>query len=270
MHNKFCNNSIFKGAYNMKKILEVRGIQFGVGKPKICVPLIGKNNVELIEEAKALKAVQLDVVEWRIDYHQDVEDIGKMKEILKELRKELGNIPLLVTFRSKKEGGEKEVGVAYYAELNKAIAATGIADMVDVELFTGDEIVKEIVDFAHSKDIKVVMSNHDFFKTPAKDEIVSRLCKMQEMNADLPKIAVMPQTAEDVLTLLSATNEMVTKYADRPIITMSMAGLGMVSRLAGEVFGSALTFGAVKAASAPGQVSVEKLVQVLEIMHESL
>ena len=254
----------------MKQIVEVRGIQFGEGKPKICVPLIGKNNVELMEEAKALKTLKLDVVEWRIDHHQDVEDISKMEEALKELRNELGNTPLLVTFRSKKEGGEREVSVAYYAELNKAIAATGMADMIDVELFTGDEIVKEIVDFAHSKDVKVVMSNHDFFKTPAKEEIVSRLCKMQEMNADLPKIAVMPQTTEDVLTLLSATNEMVTKHADRPIITMSMAGMGVVSRLAGEAFGSALTFGAAKAASAPGQVPVEKLAQVLEIMHESL
>lgn len=254
----------------MKQIVEVRGIQFGEGKPKICVPLIGKNNVELMEEAKALKELKLDVVEWRIDHHQDVEDISKMEEALKELRNELGNTPLLVTFRSKKEGGEREVSVAYYAELNKAMAATGMADMIDVELFTGDEIVKEIVDFAHSKDVKVVMSNHDFFKTPAKEEIVSRLCKMQEMNADLPKIAVMPQTTEDVLTLLSATNEMVTKHADRPIITMSMAGMGVVSRLAGEAFGSALTFGAAKAASAPGQVPVEKLAQVLEIMHESL
>lgn len=253
----------------MKQIVEVRGIRLGEGMPKICVPLVGKNNLELVEEANFLKTLQLDIVEWRIDYHQDVKDISKMEEALKVLRELLGNMPLLVTFRSKKEGGEREVSTAYYAELNKAIVATGMTDMIDVELFTGDEIVKEIVDFAHSKDVKVVMSNHDFFKTPAQEEIVSRLCKMQEMNADLPKIAVMPQTTEDVLTLLSATNEMVTKYADRPIITMSMAGLGVVSRLAGEVFGSALTFGAAKAASAPGQVPVEKLAQVLQVIHES-
>ena len=253
----------------MKQIVEVRNVKFGEGMPKICVPLIGKNNKELIEEANFLKTLNLDVVEWRIDHHQEVEDIDQMKESLKVLREALGDLPLLVTFRSKKEGGEREVSIDYYAGLNKAMAETGMADMIDVELFTGDEIVKEIVDFAHSKNVKVVMSNHDFFKTPAKEEIISRLCKMQEMNADLPKIAVMPQTTEDVLTLLSATNEMVTKHADRPIITMSMAGLGVISRLAGEAFGSALTFGAAKAASAPGQVPVEKLAQVLEILHES-
>ena len=138
-----------------------------------------------------------------------------------------------------------------------------------MELFTGDREVSEIVNFAHENEVKVVMSNHDFDKTPAKEEIVKRLCKMQELGADLPKIAVMPQTTSDVLTLLCATDEMVTKYADRPIITMSMAGLGVISRIAGETFGSALTFGAAKVASAPGQVSVKELNNVLKLMHES-
>ena len=47
---------------------------------------------------------------------------------------------------------------------------------------------------------------------------------------------------------------MVNNYADRPIITMSMAATGVISRVCGEVFGSALTFGAVGKASAPGQI----------------
>lgn len=49
---------------------------------------------------------------------------------------------------------------------------------------------------------------------------------MQELGADIPKIAVMPQSRKDVLTLLSATEEMASKYADRPIITMSMSATG--------------------------------------------
>ena len=113
------------------------------------------------------------------------------------------------------------------------------------------------------------MSNHDFDKTPEREEIVKRLCKMQELNADLPKIAVMPKSTTDVLTLLCATDDMVTKYAKTPIITMSMAGLGVISRLSGETFGSALTFGAAKVASAPGQVEVNKLSEILKILHSS-
>ena len=121
-------------------------------------------------------------------------------------------------------------------ELNIAAAKTGYVDLVDVEAFTGDEIVKEIVAAAHECGVKVVASNHDFNKTPEKDEIVRRLCKMQELGADIPKIAVMPTCRRDVLTLLCATEEMYTEHADRPIITMSMAGTGLISRLCGEVF----------------------------------
>ena len=89
------------------------------------------------------------------------------------------------------------------------------------------------------------------------------------MNADIPKIAVMPQNRKDVLTLLAATEEMATNYADRPIITMSMAGTGLISRLSGEVFGSCLTFGTAGNISAPGQIDALKLRSVLHILHEN-
>lgn len=253
----------------MKNIVKVRNLKLGEGMPKICVPIVGKTNEEILEDAKNLKELKLDLVEWRVDHYKDVEDIEKVKEILADLRETLGELPILFTFRSLKEGGEKEVSTEYYAKLNKEISNTGMVELIDVELFTGDDIVESIVDFAHEKAVKVVMSNHDFYKTPEKEEIIRRLCKMQELNADLPKIAVMPQTTSDVLTLLCATDEMVTKYAKTPIITMSMAGLGVISRIAGETFGSALTFGAAKVASAPGQVPVDELNKVLKLMHES-
>lgn len=254
----------------MKKIVTVKEVKLGEGIPKICVPIVGRTKEELIEEIAALKDISLDIVEWRVDFYENVEDIEKVKELLADLRELLSNTPILFTFRSKKEGGEKEVSTSYYAQLNKEIAATSLVDLVDVELFTGDEIVKDIVAAAHDSEVKVVMSNHDFFKTPSQEEIVSRLRKMQELGADLPKIAVMPKNQSDVLVLLSATNEMVQNYAEGPIITMSMAGTGVISRLAGEVFGSALTFGAAKKASAPGQIAVADLRTVLNILHNSV
>ena len=93
---------------------------------------------------------------------------------------------------------------------------------------------------------------------------------LQFLWADIPKIAVMPQNRKDVLTLLAATEEMATNYADRPIITMSMAGTGVISRLCGEVFGSSMTFGAAKKASAPGQMGVNDLSTVLDLLHKAM
>jgi 3-dehydroquinate dehydratase-1 len=173
------------------------------------------------------------------------------------------------TFRTAQEGGEQALPAEDYFALNRAAIDCGLVDMIDLELFTGDAQVKATVEQAHAKNVLVIMSNHDFHKTPAAEEIVQRLRKMQELDADIPKIALMPQCKTDVLTLLSATLEMHERYADRPIITMSMAKNGVISRLAGEVFGSAATFGAVKKASAPGQIAVTDLRTVLTILHQA-
>ena len=178
--------------------------------------------------------------------------------------------PILFTFRTAKEGGEKAIEPEAYVELNQNIAKTGLVDLVDVEAFTGDDYVAQIIEVAHQNNVKVVASNHDFDKTPDQADIVSRLRKMQEQGADIPKIAVMPNNKKDVLTLLAATEEMATNYADRPIITMSMAGTGLISRLCGEVFGSAATFGAVGKVSAPGQMNAEDLNTILTLIHKSL
>lgn len=251
----------------MKSIVKVKNVKLGEGIPKIAVPFIGRTNEELEDDVKYLKTISLDLVEWRIDYYKDVEDIEKVKEILTKLRAQLGDIPLLVTFRTAKEGGEKEITPEYYVELNKAIAATKNADLIDVELFIGSsKVVKEIVDTAHENGVKVIMSNHDFHKTPSKQEIVSRLCKMQQLGADIPKMAVMPSTPDDVLELLSATNEMRRDHDQTPVITMSMGSLGVISRLAGETFGSALTFGSAKAVSAPGQLQANELDKLLRLI----
>lgn len=253
----------------MKKIVEIRNLKIGEGIPKVCVPLVGRNDKVLLEEIENLEEKQFDVVEWRMDYHECVENLETMKNTVALIRKYLRDTPLLATFRTKKEGGERVVETNYYIELNKAVIETGEADLIDVELFTGEDAVKELIGCAHAKGLKVVVSNHDFKQTPSKEVIVERLRKMQELGADLPKIAVMPQSAEDVLVLLSATYEMSEKYAQGPIITMSMAGAGVVSRLAGEIFGSSLTFGAAKEASAPGQLPVAKLNEILKVIHES-
>lgn len=248
----------------------VRNVKIGEGIPKICVPIVGVTKEEIINEAKTFESIPVDVVEWRVDWFEHVFEIEKVKEVLAELRAALKDTPLLFTFRTSKEGGEKAIEPEAYAALNKAVAETGNVDLVDVEAFTGDEVVKDIIEAVHKSGVKVVASNHDFDKTPDQADIVGRLCKMQELGADIPKIAVMPQSKKDVITLLAATEEMTREHADRPIITMSMAGTGVISRLCGEVFGSALTFGAAKKASAPGQMEVHDLETVLNLLHKSL
>jgi 3-dehydroquinate dehydratase I len=249
------------------KTVTIKQLEIGVGAPKIIVPMVGKNEAELIDEALFLQKIDFDVLEWRVDHFTQVDNILAVKQVAKKITDLLPNKPLLFTFRTANEGGVKAWPLSSYIQLNKDMACSGLVYRIDVEAFIGDDYVKDIIDIAHNNQVFVVASNHDFEKTPPKSEIINRLKKMQDLGADIPKIAVMPQTTDDVLTLLAATTEMNEKYAIKPIVTMSMAGLGVISRIAGTTFGSAMTFGAAKNASAPGQLDVNQLRYILDALY---
>lgn len=251
------------------KTVTLRNVEVGCGKPKVIVPVVGRTREEILTKARELAGVPFHVVEWRVDFYEDVFDLPKVLDTLKELRAVLGEKPILFTFRTKKEGGEREITMDAYTALNTAVARSGNADAIDVEIFSGDDVVKANMDAIHAAGKVVVGSNHDFGKTPDKADLIYRLRKMQDLGADIPKIAVMPQSPADVITLLDATQEMHRKYADRPIITMSMS-TGVISRLCGEYFGSSMTFGAVGQVSAPGQIPVEQLNTAMDILHAAL
>ena len=136
--------------------VKVRDIEIGAGAPKIIVPIVGVTKKDIIDEAKTFDSIPVDVVEWRVDWFEHVFEFDKVEEVLKELREALGNIPILMTFRTSKEGGEKAIEPEAYAELNIKAAQTGYVDFVDVEIFTGDEIVKKIIDGVHAAGVKVV------------------------------------------------------------------------------------------------------------------
>ena len=152
--------------------IKIRDIEIGAGAPKIIVPIVGVTKEDILNEAKTFDSIPVDVVEWRVDWFEHVFEFDKVEDVLKELRTVLDNIPLLLTFRTKKEGGEKAIDTKDYKELNLRAAKTGYVDFIDVEIFTGDDVVREIIDGAHAAGVRVIASNHDFFKTPAKSDII--------------------------------------------------------------------------------------------------
>lgn len=250
--------------------ITVKGLEIGTGAPKIIVPLVGKTEQDLTEEVEFLREIDFDVLEWRVDHFNQVDNIDAVKKAAAKINAVIGHKPILFTFRTANEGGVYPASTEFYVNLNKQMITSGLIDFVDVEVFIGDSYVKEIIALAHQNNVLVIASNHDFDKTPTQEDIVSRLRKMQDLGADIPKIAVMPRSTTDVLTLLAATAEMKEKYATKPLITMSMAGKGAISRVAGETFGSDLTFGAAKNVSAPGQLDVKELRNILNVLHRSL
>ena len=246
-------------------IVEVREVRIGEGIPKICVSLMGETAEALREEAVQVKEAGADLAEWRVDWFSDWEKPEAIQEALKQIRDGLGEVPLLVTFRTKQEGGNSEIDQDQYFDLYRRVMDSGNADLIDLELFFGENVIRDLIRCAAEKDVKTVLSNHDFEKTPDLQEILERLKAMEDLGADIAKIAVMPQTAKDVSKLLLATTESVEQLSC-PVITMSMGGKGTVTRMAGQIFGSAVTFAALKTASAPGQVPLDQLKEVLKLV----
>ncbi|MDU5511850.1 type I 3-dehydroquinate dehydratase [Enterococcus gilvus] len=249
------------------KTVTVDHITIGDGLPKIIVPMVGNTVEELEKEAELIHTLDCDLVEWRIDFFEQVSNFQAVASLSHNLKAILEK-PLLITFRTKNEGGVFDLSESDYFELYKTIISNGNLNLLDVELFMPEKQVNELIDLAHKNEIKIIMCNHDFQKTPEKEEIIHRLRSMQDKGADICKIAVMPTASEDVLTLLDATREMYETYAQVPLITMSMGALGMISRVSGQVFGSAATFGSATTASAPGQVPVVELRKMLETLKQ--
>lgn len=247
--------------------IKVRNLEIGTGIPKICVPIVDKTKEDILQSATEICKTPAELVEWRADWFEQVFEIEAVKEVLHDLRTILEERPLLFTIRTKNEGGECEIRFSKYREILLQVAQTKLVDMIDVEVYLHEQI-PELIQELKATGIIVVGSNHDFDKTPQKREMMQTIGYMQYIGADISKLAVMPQNKQDVLALLSATENMLTTYESGPIITMSMSGIGSISRVAGETFGSCVTFGSLEKASAPGQINVWDLKKVLEIMHD--
>ncbi len=244
------------------KVINIRNTQIGSGLPKICVPVTGVSKEEILQQtAKAVEQAP-DLLEWRADFYEDLFEIEKVKQTAKTMRNILGEIPLIFTIRTKGEGGNCDILPENYSNILKHVAQIEDIDLIDVEIFMAESmkvLIKEL-----QKDEKVVIaSNHHFHCTPSIEEMTQILDAMEQAGADIRKLAVMPSCPEDVLALLSATVEANHK-GENPVITMSMNCLGAVSRVAGQIFGSCVTFGTVGSASAPGQLELSDLKRFLK------
>lgn len=267
----------------MKPIVQIRNMTLGEGQPKICVPLTDTDFYHLKQSAQNILKSPLDFVEWRADFYDFFREEAARTQALQMLRNVLGEIPILFTIRTKEEGGQADISTEEYEAINRSVIQSRLADLVDVELMKGDEVMTRLCIAAHPSAqsdsidvlsfapadssgsfVKIIGSRHDFKKTPPESEIVESLCKMQKLGADVAKYAVMPTCERDVLTLLSATLTMKESHNDTPVITMSMGRLGALSRVCGSLSGSSVTFGTAGNASAPGQLPANVLKTFLE------
>ena len=249
------------------KVCDIKNVKIGEGMPKICVPIVDETLEQIIETAWKIKFSVADLVEWRADFFEDVNDFEKIKDVLKHLR-DILEMPILFTLRTATDGGKTDIDVKDYVKINSEISSLQMADIIDVELSSGSENVKNIVDLACKNDVKTIVSNHRK-DTPSTDEIVEILKTMQDFNPDVVKIALTPKSNKDVIALLLAMDEMTEHFAKIPVIAISMTNIGVITRISQEMFNSSITFASLDKCSAPGQIGVDDMKKVLRIMNKA-
>lgn len=239
----------------------------GEASPLLCVPLVGSNADTLDEEIRRLSQLVPDAVEVRLDAWHGVEEVPVCLKRLRELRQKTTGFPLILTCRRHDEGGFRHVSDAVKFEIYKQAAREGLADAIDLELAYGNETLRRMKQELHNSRILLIVSAHDFQRTPPEKELCATLRTEIRAGADIAKLAVMPVSEEDVLALFSATLAIRREYPHVPLITMAMGKTGMASRVAGGLFGSDLSFVAGRTASAPGQMPAAELRQCFKNLY---
>ncbi len=247
------------------KTVKIGSLRMGEGRPKIIIPLTEEEEVDVIECANFYRRRPGDMVEWRIDFYEDFADFEALAELSKRIKTSIQK-PLLATFRTIGEGGEAAIGKSQYVEMYRYLIQAKAVDAIDIEFERGQDILDNLIPFAKKHKVKVIVSNHDFLKTPSKQALVTQFQNMGASGADIVKLAVMPHDEANVLDLMTATQKAST-LIDQPIISMAMGRLGKITRIAGEIFQSAATFATVDGMiSAPGQMDVEDVEESLALL----
>jgi len=251
------------------KVIEIRGKRMGGGTPLICTPLVGRTRERILAEAASVVAKKPDVIEWRVDYFEAIADTTSVLEVGHALRAAVGDLPIIFTRRSIKEGGER-IGIddAQVVRMYDAVGASRLVDFVDFEMSNDPGHVKSVRESTRASGTKLILSYHNFGYTPGVDFLVQRFLEAERLGGDVAKVAVMPRDRQDVLNLLAATAQADAK-GRIPLISMAMGPLGSVTRMIGGIFGSSLSFAVGEAASAPGQIPIADLAAVFDIVRRA-
>lgn len=243
-------------------MIKVKNVNIGDGVPKICIPVIEKHKKDVIKYIKDIDKLPIDLIEWRADFYEDSDN--NIEELSKDIKK-CTTKPIIFTLRSVKEGGNLSIKSNTYdsmINIYKTIIDKKLFSIIDIELLTIKENdIKELIKLSKKENIKTILSNHDFNKTPNKLEIIHRIKKMIKLKADIAKVAYTPKKQKDVLTLLELHNEI----NNIPLITISMGEEGVITRL----FYSVITFASAKRASAPGQIEATKLKYMIDNIYKN-
>ncbi|MBQ6495701.1 MAG: type I 3-dehydroquinate dehydratase [Firmicutes bacterium] len=262
----------------MKKLV-VGNLELDMGRPKVAVPLTGKTHEEIIEQCKKLLDLPCDIIEWRVDFFLDnIEDLerklaidevhAEVIRILDDIDYITGSMPVIFTVRSKSQGGRCTLNKEQVYDLNSLAAQSQLVKFVDVELFDDhNKVVRDVivghVDDIHSFGCKVIMSFHDFKSMPKSEEILNIVDVMRSFGADIAKVVAFAHNKKDAVNMIKCSNTLTQGDKD-PVILIGMGKNGLLTRIIGGQYGSAITFASLEETTAHGQMDVKTVHRLLD------
>jgi 3-dehydroquinate dehydratase-1 len=220
------------------------------GIPRVAISISDR------EDNKSIPRGLIDILEIRVDQFKKTYP-GYINDVIKERRK-IG-IPLLLTVRSRKEGGEKDI--LNHLKLRIFLENIPWVDAVDIELES--PILPEVVKAAKKDKKTVIVSWHNLKTTPNDKILKGILNKAKRSGADIIKIACQANKKEDLIRLTRFTIDNKSKN----IITISLGVMGSISRLFFPDIGSLLTFAYLNNPSGPGQMPLSRLREHLRLYY---
>lgn len=247
----------------------LKHLSLGTGAPKICVPITGSDIPTVIAQAGEIVSTAADLVEWRLDYLNNLDDTEAICTTANRLVTLLGDLPLIVTLRDRSQGGKRQISDTDYQSIYTQLIGNSSIAAIDLEWHRDRTTLQHLIALAATNNVSTIISQHDFEGAPTYDEAVALLTDMATIKGSFVKLAVMPHNNGDVLALMAATHTAADRI-DQPIISMAMGELGAVTRVTGETFGSVMTFATVRHSSAPGQLTVDQTKRIIDTLAPGL
>ena len=220
-------------------------------KYKTCVSIAEKTPQKLKQVLKiALK--KSDYVEVRFDFLK----IEQIPDALEVIKKDLNKI--VCTLRPKTEGGKFSGNEKERIAIIKLIAEYN-PFLLDIEFNT---LKKNsiLVKYLKSTKTKLLVSWHDFKKTPSSAELKKKINQMSKFSSNV-KIVSTAKSTDDSTRML----ELYSKKGKNNLISFAMGDFGRISRILCLYLGSPYTYVSLGKAVAPGQFSVDEIKKITNL-----
>mgnify|MGYP000361049319 CR=1 FL=1 len=229
--------------------INMNGHVLGSDKMFICISARPSNLEELKADAEQAKRDGCEMIEWRVDFFEEIykadqkaEDISDIVKILNEGLRIWADItertPMMVCIRRFEEGGAFRFASEFRLRVLKKMLETGLVDMVDIEFEESEEFKRNAMDIIHTYNAQLIYSEHDWTGLPDEEHALKSLFKMQDKGADIAKYCFIVKDAEDAV-IMSRIGKMVKEknVLKIPNTIYALGEVGLFNRVIADAFG---------------------------------